>query len=65
MTAFNRSDSADTTSSRPACPACRSASVTTTARNPDINSYWRCERCGEVWNIGRRSDRHSRAMPWR
>jgi transposase-like protein len=65
MNASNRFESAGTTTSPPACPACRSASVTTTAKNPDVDSYWRCERCGEIWNIGRRHDRPRGAVPWR
>lgn len=35
------------------CPACRSSSTTTTADVPDVNSYWRCTACGEVWNVSR------------
>jgi transposase-like protein len=37
-----------------ACPACQSTAVTTTAKVPDVNTYWRCTRCGEVWNLARR-----------
>jgi len=33
------------------CPACRSASIVTTAKIPDAESYWRCTKCGEVWNM--------------
>jgi transposase-like protein len=65
MNTFDRSDSARTASRPPACPACRSASVSTTAKHPDANSYWRCERCGEIWNIGRRHDRPNRGVTWR
>jgi ribosomal protein L37AE/L43A len=36
------------------CPTCRSASITTTAKNPDATSYWRCTKCGEIWNGSRR-----------
>jgi predicted Zn finger-like uncharacterized protein len=36
-----------------ACPACASTAVTTTAKIPDDESYWRCGKCGEVWNPGR------------
>jgi transposase-like protein len=55
MTASNHSESVDATNP-PVCPACKSLSVTTTAKHPDVDSYWRCERCGEVWNISRRGD---------
>jgi transposase-like protein len=41
----------------PACPVCQSSSVTTTARHPDENTYWRCGSCGEIWNIARRDAR--------
>lgn len=41
------------------CPACQSSSISTTARSPDDNAYWRCARCGEVWNASRRNIRRS------
>ena len=48
------------------CPACRSASISTTAKSPDVNSYWRCGSCGEIWNVGRRgSVRSGGGNPWR
>jgi transposase-like protein len=50
---------------QPQCPACDSGSVTTTAKRPDANSYWRCERCGEVWNASRRYDLRPAARTWR
>lgn len=53
------------TSSPDACPACQSASVTTTSKHPDADSYWRCERCGEIWNMGRRNERPRGAAIWR
>jgi predicted Zn finger-like uncharacterized protein len=41
------------------CPACRSSSIVTTAKNPDADSYWRCTNCGEIWNALRsQTDRH-------
>jgi hypothetical protein len=36
-----------------ACPACQSGAITTTARHPDENTYWRCKGCGEIWNAAR------------
>jgi transposase-like protein len=57
MNAFNLSESEQTTSDPPARPACRSASVTTTAKHPDVSSYWRCHQCGKIWNTGRRDNR--------
>ena len=40
-----------------ACPVCDSASISTAARTPDENAYWRCSTCGEVWNASRRNPR--------
>jgi hypothetical protein len=37
-----------------ACPACASTDLTTTAKTIDASTYWRCGRCGEVWNAARR-----------
>lgn len=48
------------TNTLPVCPACQSPAVTTAAKHPDANSYWRCETCGEMWNIGRRGDELNR-----
>jgi predicted Zn finger-like uncharacterized protein len=48
------------------CPACRSASIVTTAKIPDAESYWRCTKCGEVWNMARsQTNRHGGARRWR
>lgn len=43
-----------TTSLPSVCPACQSTAISTTAKTPDANSYWRCGSCGEVWNASRR-----------
>jgi transposase-like protein len=48
----------------PACPACQSRSITTTARNPDEHTYWRCGSCGEIWNASRREARQSGVHTW-
>ena len=37
------------------CPACRSTELTTASKVVDANTYWRCKRCGEVWNATRRA----------
>jgi hypothetical protein len=39
------------------CPACASESIATTGKTGDADSYWRCLRCGEVWNPARRRGR--------
>lgn len=65
MKASRQPDSTGTTHTKPACPVCKSQSVTTTAKHPDIDSYWRCEQCGEVWNIGRRHEGRVGGNRWR
>jgi predicted Zn finger-like uncharacterized protein len=47
------------------CPACKSSSIVTTAKNPGADSYWRCTACGEMWNVSRsQKDRYGRPR-WR
>ena len=67
MKASDQSESNRTTNTTtlPVCPACASASVTTTAKNPDIDSYWRCQQCGEVWNVSRSRAARGRNFRWR
>jgi predicted Zn finger-like uncharacterized protein len=40
------------------CPTCRSSSITSAAKIPNADSYWRCEKCGDIWN-GARTQRPS------
>lgn len=47
------------------CPACRSAAITTTAKTPAADSYWRCGSCGEIWNDARTRGARSGAGRWR
>jgi transposase-like protein len=35
------------------CPFCRSAKIVTASKHVDSSAYWRCETCGQVWNVGR------------
>jgi transposase-like protein len=63
--AANRSREAAVTAIPTACPACRSNSIATTARNPDDSAYWRCGSCGEIWNASRREVRRRGADAWR
>ena len=44
------------------CPECGSPRVTTTGKVVTASTYWRCEACGEIWNVGRRQppDRYTR-----
>jgi len=59
----SRAAAADTTPA--VCPACQSASISTTARTPDENTYWRCGRCGEIWNASRRGTGSGGGHRWR
>jgi transposase-like protein len=36
-----------------ACPFCRSSRIITASEKVDASTYWRCESCGELWNLGR------------
>jgi len=47
------------------CPACPSAAITTTDKKPDVDSYWRCAACGEVWNRARRDGAPIAGASWR
>jgi len=49
-----------------ACPFCRSPRIMTTGAKADASSYWRCEGCGQVWNVGRLrpSNRQGHSRQW-
>ena len=49
------------------CPVCRSQDITTTSKVANIDSYWRCVACGEVWNVerNRAGSRYSNNSPYR
>ena len=47
------------------CPKCQATSITTTAKRPVAESYWRCESCGEIWNNSRRQEARTGARTWR
>jgi predicted Zn finger-like uncharacterized protein len=47
------------------CPGCQSSFIVTTSKIPDADSYWRCMKCGDVWNVGRsRASRSSGRDDW-
>ncbi len=35
------------------CPFCGSSRIKTTSEKTDASSYWRCEGCGDMWNVDR------------
>lgn len=35
------------------CPACQSQDLITASKKIDVDTYWRCRKCGEVWNVER------------
>lgn len=47
------------------CPSCRSTEIVTTAKSPDSSSYWRCTKCGEVWNDSRFDTPRPGRRQWR
>ena len=64
----NRSDASSplTAAVKPAsCPACTSASIVTTAKSPDADTYWRCTNCGEIWNVSRSQKQQYGRRQWR
>ena len=38
----------------PRCPSCGTFTAETHSKAVDVSTYWRCTRCGEVWNAARR-----------
>lgn len=38
------------TNQPPTCPKCGSRDTSSAAKRPTANSYWRCLKCGDVWN---------------
>ena len=48
------------------CPACRSQDITTTSKVANVDSYWRCCACGEVWNVerNRAGSRYANLVPY-
>jgi transposase-like protein len=37
----------------PVCPFCQKGPVTTTSKQQNEATYWRCHACGQIWNPGR------------
>jgi transposase-like protein len=48
----------ETTPAPTACPFCHSAKIMTANVKADSSAYWRCEACGQVWNVGRLRPSH-------
>ena len=46
------------------CPTCRSQNVSTVSKVVTAATYWRCGACGDVWNVGRRTE-GDRYSDWR
>jgi tRNA(Ile2) C34 agmatinyltransferase TiaS len=36
-----------------ACPFCQDTRITTTSKSIGDATYWRCRKCGEIWNQSR------------
>jgi transcription elongation factor Elf1 len=44
-----------------ACPFCASAKIANPGEKANnASAYWRCEACGELWNVARLRTRQSR-----
>jgi len=41
-----------------ACPFCQSAKIRAASVKADSSAYWRCEACGQMWNVGRLKASH-------
>jgi transposase-like protein len=37
----------------PVCPFCGSSRTVTADAKVDAATYWRCETCGQLWNVAR------------
>jgi transcription elongation factor Elf1 len=35
------------------CPFCGASKIAAQSEKVDADTYWRCEVCGEMWNLGR------------
>ena len=44
---------AEPTPTPTACPFCQSSKITTPNEKVDANTYWRCDACGQMWNVAR------------
>ncbi len=60
-------EATDATHAPSHCPACHSPNVVTASKVVTAASYWRCETCGEVWNVARLSaaERYTDYNPFR
>jgi tRNA(Ile2) C34 agmatinyltransferase TiaS len=41
----------------PRCPSCGTLTGETASKNVNASTYWRCTRCGEIWNAARLESR--------
>ena len=48
------------------CPFCRATDVKTASKVVDESTYFRCGKCGEIWNPNRLRLSHTtvRSRPW-
>lgn len=62
----SRGDHPDAAGALPkSCPKCQSTSISTTAKRPVAESYWRCDGCGEIWNNSRQQEARRGVRSWR
>ena len=49
---MNRLSDGEQSERRPeACPFCGSKGIGTLAKQITSTTYWRCQACGEMWNV--------------
>jgi len=47
------SETLDPTPNPTICPFCGSAKISVPRTKVDASTYWRCEACGQMWNVSR------------
>ena len=45
------------------CPYCKSTRIAAPAGTTGAATYWRCDGCGEMWNVSRQTKR-ARPSRW-
>jgi hypothetical protein len=50
---FMRSNEPQLKSPPTVCPFCRSARISIPNEKVSASTYWRCDACGQMWNVNR------------
>jgi transposase-like protein len=38
------------------CPFCKSTDISAPKNKVNASTYWRCESCGQMWNVARHQE---------